>query len=296
MRQRFELARADLALGWRWIDLLGFGALLAAFGAIAVLALIVPMGVHYRGLVRRTKGLAAGLAESTWTLRHGAYAIFVMLFFSVLLLYIFEYDLLFASYFGEYLEEPDWHSADLGRILLMNTIALIVLLSPLVLQKGRWRRLGPGNWSIVKCIGVGIGLAVVMRLLFAIPVALSPEFHVFGETMLTPEAIRTLYITYGLAITLLVTAVLIPLVEEIVFRGMVLQGFSRHITYTAANLLQSAIFASLHESWLLFPFFIAFGFVAGLTVRRADGLLPAIVAHAVFNAIAVAGMAVVTSQ
>ncbi|MEM8685174.1 MAG: CPBP family intramembrane glutamic endopeptidase [Pseudomonadota bacterium] len=296
LRQRFELAGADLSLGWRWIDLRGFAALLGAFGAIILLALIVPVSVHYRGLIRRTKGLAAGLAESTWTLRHAAYAILVVLLFSVLLLYIFEYDLFFASYFGEYWEEPDWRGADLAKILLMNTIALTVLLSPLVLLKGRWRQLGPGNWSILKCIGVGIGLAIVMRLLFAIPIALSPEFDVFGETMLTPEAIRRLYVAYGLVTALVVTAVLVPLVEEVLFRGMALQGFSRHVTYTAANLLQSVIFAGLHESLLLFPFFVAFGFAVGLTVRKAGGLLPAIVAHALFNAIAVVGMVAIVSQ
>jgi len=296
LRQRFELAGADLSLGWRWVDLLGLGALIAAIGAVVLLALLVPAGVHYRGLVRRNKGRVAGLAESTWTLSHAAYAIFLLLFFSVFSLYVFEYDLFFAAYFGEQWQEPDWLDADWGKMFLVNTVSLTVLLSPFVLLKGRWRRLGPGNWSILQCIGVGFGLAIVMRLLFVIPVALNPELQVFGETMLTPEAVRRLYVGYGLITALVVTAVLVPLVEEIAFRGMLLQGFSRHVTYFAANLLQSLIFAGLHESWLLFPVFVVFAFVAGVIVRRAGGLLPVIVMHGVFNAMAVLGMVAITGR
>lgn len=296
LRQRFELAGADFSLGWRPVDLIGLGALMAMFGTVALIGMIVPTGVHYRGLVRKNRRLAAGLSSSTWTLRHGTCVLVAILLLEVLSIYIFEYDLFFASFFGEYWEEPNWLNADLGRLLLINVLALAVLLTPLVLFNGRWRQLGPGDWSILKCFGVGIGLAVVLRFLLFIAIAIHPELFGFGETLLTPEAIREIYVTYGFLIVLLVTSVIVPLLEEVSFRGILLQGFSRHVTGAAANVLQSALFAGLHENLLLFPFFLVFALIAGAITRNAGGLLPAIIMHATFNAIAVASLVAIVGQ
>ncbi|MDJ0908545.1 MAG: CPBP family intramembrane metalloprotease [Woeseiaceae bacterium] len=290
LRTRFELAAQDMSLGWRLIDLVGLFWLFFAIGLLLFLALIIPGAVHYRGLVRAKRGLSPGGDSSVWSLKHSSYSLFIFLFVSIASLYIFEYDLFFVSFFGEVWEEPDWLNADLGRMLLGNSLMLAVLILPLALLKGRWRSLGASNWSIGKCILVGLGLAVLFRILFAIPVAFSPESFGLGEALLTPTAIRDLYLAYGFLTVFFITAILTPLVEEIAFRGAILQGFSSQVTWTGSNLLQAAIFASLHESLLLFPFYVGLAFVGGVIVRRAGGLLPAIIMHAVFNGIAVSFM------
>ncbi len=290
LRNRFELAAQDMSLGWRMIDLVGLFWLLFAVGLMLLLALFIPGAVHYRGLVRAKRGLSPGWDSSVWSLRHSSYALFIFLFVSVSSLYIFEYDLFHVSFFGEVWEEPDWLDADLGRMLLGNSLMLAVLILPLALLKGRWRSLGASNWSIGRCILVGFGLAILFRILFAIPIALTPESFGIGEALLTPTAIRDLYLAYGFLTVFFITAVLTPLVEEIAFRGAILQGFSSQVTWTGSNLLQAAIFASLHESLLLFPFYVGLAFVGGVIVRRAGGLLPAIIMHAVFNGVAVSFM------
>ena len=290
LRTRFELAAQDMSLGWRMIDLVGLFWLLFAVGLMLLLALIIPGAVHYRGLVRAKRGLSPGWDPSAWSLKHASYALFIILFVSISSLYIFEYDLFFVSFFGEVWEEPDWLDADLGRMLLGNSLMLAVLILPLALVKGGWRSLGASNWSIGKCILVGFGLAILFRILFAIPVALSPESFGIGELLLTPTAIRDMYLAYGFLTVFFFIAILTPLVEEIAFRGAILQGFSSQVTWIGSNLLQASIFALLHESLLLFPFYVGLAFVGGVIVRRAGGLLPAIIMHAVFNGTAVSLM------
>ncbi len=51
----------------------------------------------------------------------------------------------------------------------------------------------------------------------------------------------------GIPFALLLSSVLVPIIEELVFRGCVLGGLSRHISFGWANVLQAALFASLHE-------------------------------------------------
>ena len=92
---------------------------------------------------------------------------------------------------------------------------------------------------------------------------------------------------HGALATYLLIALLTPLVEEFIFRGVLLQGFAQHITYRWANVLQALIFASLHDNLIALPLLFAFGLVAGILTRKAGGLLPAVVLHVFFNITAI---------
>jgi membrane protease YdiL (CAAX protease family) len=108
-----------------------------------------------------------------------------------------------------------------------------------------------------------------------------------GQALTTEEIIADMYLQHGPLATYLLVALLTPLAEEFVFRGVLLQGFARHVSFNAANVLQAAIFAALHENLFALPLLFAFGLVAGQITRKADGLLPAVVMHAIFNITAI---------
>ena len=63
--------------------------------------------------------------------------------------------------------------------------------------------------------------------------------------------------TYGLAATLLLVAGLVPVFEETVFRGFLLGGLTRHISFGWANLAQATLFAAIHDDLPRFPFYFA---------------------------------------
>lgn len=86
-----------------------------------------------------------------------------------------------------------------------------------------------------------------------------------------------------------VTACLIaPLLEELLFRGVILQGFARRYSETRALWLSALLFSAAHANVHQFLGTLPFGLFAGWLVLRTGSLWPAVVAHALFNAGALA--------
>lgn len=78
-----------------------------------------------------------------------------------------------------------------------------------------------------------------------------------------------------------VLCVLVPLTEEMLFRGVLLEALPRPIAIVGSTLL----FALAHGlSLYLFPLFL-FGFWMALLARKTESLVPGILLHAGFNLI-----------
>ena len=91
---------------------------------------------------------------------------------------------------------------------------------------------------------------------------------------------------YGLAVMLLVVAVATPIVEEFIFRGVLLEAFRARVSFWFAAVVQALVFIALHEEYQAMPFLFVFALVAAWLVRQSGGLLASMVMHAVNNAIA----------
>lgn len=88
-----------------------------------------------------------------------------------------------------------------------------------------------------------------------------------------------------IALDLLGSVALAPVVEELVFRGVLLRSWTRRRGRTAALLGTAALFAVLHPSDLLGSF--VFGVVQGVIRLRTRTLLVPIACHVLFNVITV---------
>ncbi|NHN55139.1 CPBP family intramembrane metalloprotease [Calidifontibacter sp. DB0510] len=94
---------------------------------------------------------------------------------------------------------------------------------------------------------------------------------------------------------LVVAAVIAPVVEEFLFRGLLLRALARRWSFWPAAVASSAAFGLLHTYQVttllgaatlgLVVFLL--GLVNCLLVRATDSIVPGIVVHAVFNALAV---------
>lgn len=74
-----------------------------------------------------------------------------------------------------------------------------------------------------------------------------------------------------------------PLIEEIVYRGMVQRGFVSSWGAPAGIVVTAALFAAIHMSWAETPALFVFALVLGVARHRTGRLGPAIVTHMAFN-------------
>ena len=79
-----------------------------------------------------------------------------------------------------------------------------------------------------------------------------------------------------------------PIVEELFFRGFVLQGLTRHMTPVKAALLSSALFALAHVRPVTYAPIFLIGLVLAFVFLKTRSLPLAMAAHAVYNAVVVA--------
>ena len=287
LRARIELATYDAGLSWRARDLLAVFPILGVSLIIALLAWLIPALVHYRGLARRARAYAPGMLHGQWRLRHAWYALFCLVFGSVFTLFIYEYDVLVSEFLPNSLGAADWSQVDVVRLLIVESFILPLFLLPLLIGRARLQQFWTKHWSIGRCIGIGLAAAILLRIAYLIPIYLWSEMGGAGQAMTTEETIGAMYDQHGALVTYLMIALLTPLIEEFVFRGVLLQGFAQHLTFRWANILQAAIFASLHDNIPALPLLFAFGLVAGILTRKAGGLLPAIMLHVFFNITAI---------
>jgi CAAX protease family protein len=166
------------------------------------------------------------------------------------------------------------------------------------------RRYGSGSLRDLGLVGLrradfGIGsvAALVARvgtlILAAIVVILFSLHDLARDTSVTDEAgISTL----GAIVVTLIVVVGAPFFEELYFRGLVQGVFTRRYGSRVAIGLQSVAFGLVHyqigmtgdQAILTFTMIIPVGLLLGILRWRYQRLGPGMVAHAVFNAIAVA--------
>lgn len=281
---RATLFYLDPSLPLRPRDLLGLLALAATFGAIAI-AVSVPIGlVHYRGHVRRRR-LIETYPRHGWQLRHAWLATTAFLFASVLS-YYFVGAPLGSDLSGDTLLGFEASEAQISNIFLAETLLGLALLVPLA-RFAAWRqpRWWGDSWSIGKSVGVGVMLGALFRVPLLLMAPLRPELSALLEEQLLVQIMLAVRDSYGAFAVFWAIGIAAPVVEEFLFRGVILRAFANHISFGWANVSQAAIFSGLHMDLAAAPILFMIGLVAGVITRRSGGLLAAMALHAAFNLI-----------
>lgn len=163
------------------------------------------------------------------------------------------------------------------------------------------RRFGTGNrladlalsFRPVDLVGVPVGIAAQLLLIPGLYWPLRELWPgTFSESRLEERAQDLADRAGGFDTVLLVIVVVVgaPVVEELVYRGLIQRSLSSAAGATAGLLLTSVLFSLVHFSPIEYPGLFAAGVVFGGGVLLTGRLGPAIVTHAAFNA---AGLALV---
>ena len=173
--------------------------------------------------------------------------------------------------------------------------ALVGILLPSFLLLRRFPRGLPGQLRIARPRIHRMILVVVAT--FA-AVVLIDQIYVLNQHF-TPvpedyaEAIRDLKPTNALQfiVTFMGLCLLVPLAEEIIFRGIVQQVFTRNMGGVLGFFLAGATFGAVHLNAHLLISITAFGIFLGYIYYVTGNLTYTIVAHAIFNMVAFAQLA-----
>lgn len=100
----------------------------------------------------------------------------------------------------------------------------------------------------------------------------------------------------GLALAVVMVAVVAPVAEELAFRGVILSAFGQRWGKWVAIVSSAALFAAYHFTlWLLVPTFVL-GLALGWLTWERRSLWPAIILHALYNGTAVVAAFVVAGR
>jgi membrane protease YdiL (CAAX protease family) len=181
-----------------------------------------------------------------------------------------------------------------GFVVLLTAQAcgllLVVYLVAVKWRKASWRDLGfrpsakqwYGRAGLVVAIGLGLSAVngLVLEALFE-KVPENPQMQVIATDGFS---------WMGLIGMLLVAGVLVPVVEETAFRGLLYRWLRERIGFWPGLIISSLLFGVLHGILFLVPVLAILGALFAWLYERSGSIWPAIAAHGLFNGIMVVGV------
>ena len=202
-----------------------------------------------------------------------------------------------ASYFAigaaQYALVPKNADVIYSPTAMLLTIALYGAIGAAVLWAARQtsdarRALGlvpPASWPRA----VGLALLTVIAAL-AVSALLEPILHAARQQGLAPDAPRPpgASSVIGAVLACVALAFVGPLVEELLFRGLLTAAFRRRFGPIRTALLTAALFALAHVLPRVIPPVFILGLALALVYERIGSTLPGMLVHCLYNGIAVA--------
>lgn len=142
--------------------------------------------------------------------------------------------------------------------------------------------------SLIQSVGIKLVPAKVVFLLIptAICVSWIAEFvNLVSQLFVTNEIgsyVGGLVNEYPFLITFFVTAVMPAFCEEVVFRGMIYQGYRRY-SMLLATILSAALFALMHMNLNQMSYALAIGVCLALVNEAVGSMLPSMLIHLYIN-------------
>lgn len=204
------------------------------------------------------------LFELAQTLVAMAYGVVIMLYF---------------TFYPAAVDPMELLTACTGQISLISAGVTLVVLTAFFLL----RRKNPltecgfsggcGRWVLLGGSAAPVLYTVVTLVLGLLPAAWLEEYSQASASLSGNDLF-----------TVAATVIAAPIVEEVIFRGLILSRLRRAMPGWLAVLLSALIFGLCHGQavWMAYAFVI--GLVFGLLALRARSIWPSLCAHMVFNA------------
>jgi membrane protease YdiL (CAAX protease family) len=180
-------------------------------------------------------------------------------------------------------------AAVLGIVLTLSYAVLLLVVWGAARASGHTlsSAVGLGPSSVRSAMLIGLSVAVGARVIAGVYGIVLERLGVelpgqnMDPTQLLPES------PVGVFFTVLLAIVIAPLVEEIVFRGVLLSALAQRWGTAVGVGVSSAVFALVHVLPFAIPPIFVLSLVLGWVFVRTRSLWPCVAAHALFNAFGV---------
>jgi len=290
---RLKLLVNNPSQPWKIRDLAG---LLTLIGVIILLIFIPSIWIlpvyfigNYWNLTNQKK-----TSKSHWGLKWFWIVSFGYLF-AALIVGIFYPDYLYSQFSFSYYDS-DLNQQDLGRVTLIS-ILVFGATGLVALYKKDLKILLSEKWSIKKSVLLGFGIILAFKLIsliylrigtLGLGMSLDELTTIPNILFSSKQEIEALVVNYGKVISFILICLFVPLYEEVIFRGIILDSCQEYLNFKTANIIQATLFGIIHLNLFLFPVFFMFGIMTGLMKKQSQGLLPGIVSHSVNNTLSIA--------
>jgi|GEM_PF-1974667 len=284
--------RGTFCFGWYNITAVIF--LLIFIAILALLPYIVVLPIHYIGcyFVKRE---SVPPVLFNWNLKDFWIVLAVYFIGSFFADWLFYYDFNIGYYF---LDKEIYFglngnevSQELANLSLVFMVFLAVVGVYLIFKEKLSNVFGEPK-LIFQNILYGVGYCFLLLFLTTV---FSKVFGLGVHTDATFLAsnvneIKSVIVFWGGPIAFLFVAFIVPIYEEIIFRGVILSSCEKLIYYIPANIFQAVLFALAHDNLKLFVFYFAFGVTASYLRNKTKSFVAPITLHVMNNAIAVASI------
>lgn len=140
---------------------------------------------------------------------------------------------------------------------------------------------------------------ITYLLVFLLCITIHPFINMFGvlTNIFIPggnEAISSQLLNNGFILNTIFAAILPALVEEFIFRGMLLNTYVQTNRLRASILLSALVFALYHFNLIQGLYAFVLGIIIGLIFVLTDSVLPCMLFHFTFNGISVVKVALLS--
>jgi uncharacterized protein len=150
------------------------------------------------------------------------------------------------------------------------------------------RQVTSPRWKIAAALGIGVALGIGARIGIGIVVTLGQAVDpgLCRKILELDDDLPTVF--WHKLLVAIALVVLAPLGEELVFRGLLLRGLVRRMSFPVAAVISGVLFGVSHvQYWALWPLLVGIcGFgVAAAYIYRTMGYPANVMMHAVFNGV-----------
>lgn len=165
---------------------------------------------------------------------------------------------------------------------------LVVFAIAIWIRRGSYADLGFRKFNVLSAIGQAVLWLIITRILTAVYLAIIIRLG-FKQPVDQAEKIIRLFGKgfLGLFLAVLVAVVVAPLVEELLFRGLVYPPFRRTMGRYWAIFINGIIFGVVHLDLYLFVPLAIIGFALAWLYERSRSLGPPIALHALNNLVSI---------